>query len=117
MRASQLIVQRQVVSACVTPACGKRLWQGRTSARFGEAADRPPGAGAAIASGHGRGTRRWMGSGTMHVRGVEARDRDAWERLFRAYIEFYRACVADEVIEATWQRLVSGAAGDPTGLV
>jgi GNAT superfamily N-acetyltransferase len=58
-----------------------------------------------------------MGSGTMHVRGVEARDRDAWERLFRAYIEFYRARVADEVIEATWQRLTSGAAGDPIGLV
>src|SRR5262249_14808000 len=53
----------------------------------------------------------------MHVRGVEARDREAWEKLFRAYIEFYRARVADDVVELSWRRLLTGGAGDPVGLV
>jgi GNAT superfamily N-acetyltransferase len=53
----------------------------------------------------------------MHVRRVEVRDRKAWERLFRAYIEFYRAEVAHEVIDLTWQRLLAGGEGDPIGLV
>jgi GNAT superfamily N-acetyltransferase len=53
----------------------------------------------------------------MQVRHVEARDRAAWERLFRAYIAFYRASVADQVIELTWQRLMAGDPGEPVGLV
>jgi GNAT superfamily N-acetyltransferase len=53
----------------------------------------------------------------MRVRRVEARDREAWDRLFRAYIAFYRAKVADGVIDLTWQRLMAGAEGDPIGLV
>jgi len=53
----------------------------------------------------------------VRVRGLEARDREAWERLFRAYIEFYRAKVADEVIDLTWQRLLAGGEGNPIGLV
>ena len=53
----------------------------------------------------------------MHVRCVEARDRSAWEGLFRAYIAFYRAAVADQVIELTWQRLLAGGVGEPIGLV
>jgi GNAT superfamily N-acetyltransferase len=51
------------------------------------------------------------------VRRLEERDRAAWEGLFRAYIAFYRATVADEVISLTWQRLMSGGDGDPMGLV
>jgi GNAT superfamily N-acetyltransferase len=53
----------------------------------------------------------------MQVRGVQARDRDAWGSLFRAYVAFYRARVADDVIETTWQRLMAGGAGEPVGLV
>ena len=53
----------------------------------------------------------------MHVRRLEQRDRAAWERLFRAYIAFYRATVADTVIEATWQRLMAGGETEPVGLV
>ena len=53
----------------------------------------------------------------MRVRRLEGRDREAWERLFRAYIEFYRAKVSDEVIDLTWQRLLAGGDGNPIGLV
>ena len=52
----------------------------------------------------------------MRVRRLEGRDRDAWERLFRAYIEFYRAKVSDEVIDLTWQRLLAGGEDNPIGL-
>jgi GNAT superfamily N-acetyltransferase len=53
----------------------------------------------------------------MQVRRLEARDRAAWERLFRAYVAFYRANVADETIDLTWQRLLAGGEGNPLGLV
>ena len=53
----------------------------------------------------------------MRVRGLEARDRDAWRRLFAAYVEFYRAEVPDAVIEATWERLLAGGEGAPVALV
>ena len=53
----------------------------------------------------------------MHVRKLEGRDYEAWERLFRAYIAFYRAKVPDEVIGLTWRRLLAGGEGNPTGLV
>jgi GNAT superfamily N-acetyltransferase len=51
------------------------------------------------------------------VRPLASKDKLHWLLLFRAYIEFYRASVADEVIETTWQRLMSGAEGDHIGLV
>ena len=51
------------------------------------------------------------------VRRLEEHDRAAWDGLFRAYITFYRAKVADEVIGLTWQRLMSGGEGEPIGLV
>lgn len=53
----------------------------------------------------------------MHVRRLEARDREVWDRLFRAYIHFYSAEVADEVIDLTWQRLMADGEGQPIGLV
>jgi GNAT superfamily N-acetyltransferase len=53
----------------------------------------------------------------MRVRRVERDDRDDWERLFRGYNAFYRASVADAVIELTWQRLLTGGEGEPVGLV
>lgn len=53
----------------------------------------------------------------MRVRRVEEGDRAAWERLFRGYNVFYRASVADAVIDLTWQRLLAGVEGEPVGLV
>ncbi|MEQ1616139.1 MAG: GNAT family N-acetyltransferase [Hyphomicrobiaceae bacterium] len=52
-----------------------------------------------------------------HVRAAAPKDKAAWQRLFKGYIEFYKSSVADEVIEATWQRLMSGQEGFHIGLV
>ena len=46
---------------------------------------------------------------SVRVRRLEAKDKAAWLRLFKGYIEFYKASVADDVIETTWQRLMAGA--------
>lgn len=46
---------------------------------------------------------------TMIVRAVGMSDAVAWEALFRDYISFYKATVADCVIATTWQRLVAGS--------
>lgn len=43
---------------------------------------------------------------TVSIRYVEAADAMAWEALFRAYIAFYQATVEDDVIMATWQRVL-----------
>ena len=53
----------------------------------------------------------------MRVRRLEEGDREAWSRLFLAYIGFYRASVPDRVIELTWQRLMQGGEGVHIGLV
>ena len=54
---------------------------------------------------------------SVHVRRLEARDKAAWLPLFKAYIEFYKATVPDDVIEVTWQRLLSGVEGVHIGLI
>ena len=54
---------------------------------------------------------------SLRVRPLEARDRAAWMRLFRGYIDFYRATVADDVVETTWQRLIRGEPGFHVALV
>ena len=54
---------------------------------------------------------------STRVRLVEARDKAAWRALFTGYIEFYKATVADDVIETLWQRLMQGGEGFPIGLV
>lgn len=43
------------------------------------------------------------------IRRLEAKDKLQWLVLFKGYIAFYKATVADEVIEQTWQRLIGGA--------
>ena len=53
----------------------------------------------------------------MRVRPFQARDEVAWRRLFAGYIAFYRASVAEEVIDATWQRLISCGEGVLMGLL
>lgn len=54
---------------------------------------------------------------SITVRRITARDKTAWLTLFKAYIAFYEATVADDVIELTWQRLMSGAEDCHIGLV
>jgi GNAT superfamily N-acetyltransferase len=53
----------------------------------------------------------------VRVRRLEAKDKSAWLALFKAYIAFYRASVADDVIESTWLRLLSGQNGFHIALV
>ena len=47
----------------------------------------------------------------VRVRRLEARDKAAWLPLFKGYIDFYKSAVADDVIEETWNRLLSGKEG------
>ena len=54
---------------------------------------------------------------TITVRRLQATDRAAWEPLFKGYIEFYQAHVAEDVIDETWQRLLSGVEGFHIGLI
>lgn len=54
---------------------------------------------------------------SVRVRRLEARDRAAWLPLFKGYVAFYKATIADEVIEETWARLLSGKEGYHIGLV
>ena len=54
---------------------------------------------------------------STHVRRLEPRDKAAWLPLFKGYIEFYKSAVADDVIEETWQRLLSGQEGFHIGFV
>jgi GNAT superfamily N-acetyltransferase len=54
---------------------------------------------------------------SVRVRRLEARDKAAWLSLFTSYIAFYKAALLEDVIELTWQRLMSGAEGCHLGLV
>ncbi len=54
---------------------------------------------------------------TATVRPLMPPDATRWLVLFRGYIDFYRANVEDEVIAATWCRLMTRAEGNPIGLV
>ena len=46
---------------------------------------------------------------SVRVRRLAEKDKAAWLPLFKGYIAFYKATVADDVIEQTWQRLMAGA--------
>lgn len=48
---------------------------------------------------------------TVSVRELSAGDRAAWENLFRQYVAFYEADVADETIALTWRRLLAKSDG------
>jgi GNAT superfamily N-acetyltransferase len=54
---------------------------------------------------------------SVSVRRLEARDKAAWLPLFKAYIEFYKSTVADDVVDETFTRLLSGIEGFHIGLV
>jgi GNAT superfamily N-acetyltransferase len=49
-----------------------------------------------------------MGSESIEIAPLQARDRAAWEVLARGYKDFYRTTLPDEVYEETWQRLLRG---------
>jgi GNAT superfamily N-acetyltransferase len=42
----------------------------------------------------------------LHVRDLAPGDRAGWELLWRGYLEFYRADVADDVTDLTFRRLL-----------
>jgi GNAT superfamily N-acetyltransferase len=54
---------------------------------------------------------------SIRVRRLEAADKAAWLGLFKAYVDFYKAAVPAEVIEMTWQRLLSDEEDSMLGLV
>ncbi|HET6470433.1 MAG TPA: GNAT family N-acetyltransferase [Pseudomonadales bacterium] len=54
---------------------------------------------------------------TVRIRRLAEKDKSAWLPLFKGYIEFYEATVADEIIEATWRRMLDGAPDFHIGLV
>ena len=54
---------------------------------------------------------------SVRVRRLEAKDKRAWLALFKGYIEFYKATLSEEVVEATWQRLMAGEPDFHTALV
>jgi GNAT superfamily N-acetyltransferase len=45
------------------------------------------------------------------VRRLADKDKSIWLRLFKGYIEFYKASIPDETIEETWRRLLAGGEG------
>ncbi len=45
----------------------------------------------------------------VRIRRLEPKDKARWLSLFKGYITFYKATVADDVIELTWQRLMAAA--------
>ena len=51
------------------------------------------------------------------IRPVAARDKAAWIGLFKGYIAFYKATVADDVIDDTWRRLMEGQSDFHIGFV
>jgi len=51
------------------------------------------------------------------VRDVRWRDRDEWQRLFVAYLNFYQASVDEAVFEVTFERLLSDEPGTHVGFL
>jgi GNAT superfamily N-acetyltransferase len=54
---------------------------------------------------------------SARVRRLQARDKAPWLALFKGYIAFYQAEVAENVIETTWRRMLAGAGEFHIGLV
>ena len=54
---------------------------------------------------------------TVTVRALAEKDRDAWEPLFRGYLEFYKSSLTDDIIQMTWERLMGDDPQFHIGLV
>lgn len=50
-----------------------------------------------------------MNQSTITLRAPTPRDEAAWRRLWRGYLDFYEAQVADTVTDRTWARLLDPA--------
>ena len=48
---------------------------------------------------------------SVAVRALALEDEVRWRDLFQQYIVFYKANVAPDIIDLTWQRLINGADG------
>jgi len=46
-----------------------------------------------------------MGTSTLAIRPLQTSERDAWEPLWNAYLEFYETQLPDSLSGVTWQRL------------
>ena len=53
----------------------------------------------------------------VEVRALAVADKRQWLSLFKDYIAFYQATVAEDVIATTWARLLDGEGGSLVGLV
>ena len=51
------------------------------------------------------------------IRGLRPEDRGAWQKLWTAYLEFYKSTVPDEVYDVTFARLLGDDPQDYTCLV
>ena len=51
------------------------------------------------------------GNVDVRVRPIEARDETRWLELFRDYITFYEATIAEDVVALTWRRLLGQSDG------
>src|SRR5262245_41761449 len=54
---------------------------------------------------------------SIAVRRLQGKDKPAWLGLFKGYIAFYKASVAEAVIEETWRRLLEAGPDFHIGLV
>jgi GNAT superfamily N-acetyltransferase len=54
---------------------------------------------------------RWEEPMSIRTRPLAPHDRDDWQTLFRAYIDFYGAEVPDDVVAITWSRLMDASSG------
>jgi len=46
---------------------------------------------------------------TLAIRDATSNDRDDWLRLWKAYLEFYKVDLPDDVTDHTWERLLDPA--------
>ncbi|MDR6100356.1 GNAT superfamily N-acetyltransferase [Agrobacterium larrymoorei] len=46
---------------------------------------------------------------TLTIRDATSNDRDDWLRLWKAYLEFYKVNLPDDVTDHTWERLLDPA--------
>jgi GNAT superfamily N-acetyltransferase len=51
------------------------------------------------------------------IRPLQASDHTEWQRLWTAYLEFYKATVAEEVYATTWRRLFDPGEFEPKGFI
>ena len=53
----------------------------------------------------------------INIRPLTPADEPEWRRLWKAYLEFYKTSVPEEVYASTWARLFDDGAYEPNGLI